>query len=75
MQNLQLTELESLVLKSLSNQDEYDELPTSTIGNLIEETGISSKSIRGVLSSLVQKGLVKTTTFINGKIAFQFLYN
>ena len=74
MTNQHLTELEILVLNSLKDQDEYDEMPTSSVGNLIESTGIPSKSIRGVLSSLVQKELVSTTTYPNGKIAFQYLY-
>jgi DNA-binding MarR family transcriptional regulator len=70
-----LTELEILVLNSLSQQDEYDEMPTSSIGNLILETGIEAKQIRGVLSSLQNKGLVSTTTYPNNKIAFQYLNN
>jgi DNA-binding MarR family transcriptional regulator len=73
--DLKLTELEILVLKSLSEQDEYDEMPTSSVGNLTESTGICIKSIRGVLSSLIKKGLVSTTTYANGKIAFQYLNN
>jgi DNA-binding IscR family transcriptional regulator len=73
-QTLNLTELELSVLNSLSNQDSYDELPTSSVENLTDETGISVKVIRGVLSSLVKKELVKTTTYINGKTAFQFIY-
>ena len=73
MTTLQLTELETIVLNSLKDQDEYDEMPTSSVGNLIESTGICSKSIRGVLSSLVKKDLVSTTTYPNGKIAFQYL--
>ena len=71
----QLTQLEVSVLNALSNQDEYDEMPTSSVENLSDASGIDNKSIRGVLSSLIKKGLVQTTTFANGKTAFQFIYN
>ena len=74
MEKTELTELEILVLNSLKDQDEYDDLPTSSVGNLTESTGICTKSIRGVLSSLIKKDLVTSTTYPNGKIAFQYLY-
>ena len=75
MTNPQLTELEFLVLKSLSQQDTFDELPTSSIGNLIDETGIEAKQIRGVLTSLHNKGLVQSIVFQNNKLGFQFMTN
>jgi predicted transcriptional regulator len=57
--NLQLTALETKVLETLIN-GLYAEPGFSDVDakDLQSETGISTRSIRGVLSSLIQKGII-----------------
>lgn len=75
MQIQQLTDLELKVLKVLSNSDEYDELPTSSLEDLEFETEINVKQLRGILSSLIQKELVQKISLPSNKPAFSFLNN
>lgn len=65
--NLSLTDLENTVLETLIN-NLYAEPGFSDVDahDIAKETGISTKSIRGALSSLVKKGIVfldETETF------------
>ena len=57
--NLSLTNLENTVLETLIN-NLYAEPGFSDVDahDIARETGISTKSIRGALSSLVKKGIV-----------------
>lgn len=52
------TELEKKVIDSLKRCDEYDEKKYSCAEDLASSVGVSTKVIRGVLSSLSQKGIV-----------------
>jgi hypothetical protein len=70
-----LTELETLVLESISQGDYYDDMPTECIENLKDNLNISTKILRGVLSSLVQKDLVKLGEFPNGLTSFSLRNN
>lgn len=74
MNNIEnLTELEKKVLTDLSFSDEYDGLPTDSILNIKAGTGIDTKILRGVLTSLRQKGLVSITQLPNGVTGFQYI--
>ena len=75
MENLNLTELELKVVNALKSGDDYEGYPTESIGNLIDETELSPKVLRGVLSSLIQKDLVETGEFPNGMTAFHYTGN
>jgi predicted transcriptional regulator len=57
--NLQLTDLENKVLEALINEL-YAEPGFSDVDahDISKTTGVSTKSIRGALSSLVKKGIV-----------------
>ena len=68
---IEMTELETLVLNIISNGDEFDGFATECIENIKENTGISTKVLRGVLSSLLQKKLISQTEYPNGMTAFQ----
>lgn len=59
MKTIKVTALEKQVLESLA-KGMYAELGFSDMGlpELVEDTGLSSKVIRGVASSLVKKGLI-----------------
>jgi hypothetical protein len=70
-----LTELETLVLESISQGDYYDDMPTECIENLKDNLNISTKILRGVLSSLVQKDLVRLGEFPNGLTSFSLRNN
>ena len=70
-----LTELETLVLESISQGDYYDDMPTECIENLKDSLNISTKILRGVLSSLVQKDLVRLGEFPNGLTSFSLRNN
>jgi hypothetical protein len=65
-----LTELETKVLLSISQGDEYDDMPTECIENLKDNLNISTKILRGVLSSLIQKDLIRLGEFPNGLTSF-----
>jgi hypothetical protein len=67
---IQITELESKVLGVIAEGDEFEGMPTECIANIKDNTGISTKILRGVLSSLIQKGLVWQGEFPNGMTAF-----
>lgn len=68
MQNL--TELEVKVLNAIKEGDDFDGMPCEGIENLKDETGLSTKVLRGVLSSLQNKNLVITGEYPNGATAF-----
>lgn len=68
-----LTELELKVVNVLKNADWFDDMPTESIANLVNETGLTTKVLRGVLSSLIQKEVVSQGEFPNGKTAFHYL--
>ena len=70
-----LTELETKVLLSISQGDEYDEMPTECIENLKDNLNISTKILRGVLSSLIQKDLIRLGEFPNGMTSFSLKNN
>ena len=59
MEAIKVTQLEKQVLESLAN-NMYAELGFSDAGypELREDTGLTNKVLRGVVSSLVQKGLI-----------------
>jgi hypothetical protein len=59
MKTIKVTKLEKQVLESLAN-NMYAELGFSDAGypELREDTGLTNKILRGVTSSLVQKGLI-----------------
>jgi DNA-binding MarR family transcriptional regulator len=69
-QILNLTELEQKVLDVISNGDSYDDKPSQSINNISEELEISTKILRGVLSSLEQKNAIVVGWYPNGLKAF-----
>lgn len=73
MKDTNLTDLEKKVIEALKNADEFDGLPTDCIGNLADNTGLSTKILRGVLSSLQQKGLIRQGEYPNGMTSFGLL--
>ena len=72
---LNLTELELIVISNLKNADEFEDMPTDCLENLVDNTGLTAKVLRGVLSSLIQKEIVWQGEFPNGKTAFHYLLN
>ena len=73
MSVVKLTELELKVVNVLKNADWFDDMPTESIGNLVDETKLSTKVLRGVLSSLIQKEIVIQGEFPNGMTAFHYV--
>ena len=65
-----LTILENQVIKCISNADYFEDMPTDCIENIADNTGLSTKILRGVLSSLLQKGILMEGEFPNGMTAF-----
>jgi hypothetical protein len=65
-----ITELEQIVINVIANGDDYDDMPSECIGNISVKTGISNKILRGVLSSLEQKSIVRVGEYPNGMKAF-----
>lgn len=62
-----LTELEAKILNAVDTNTDVDSMQGIGIDGLVEATGIDSKSIRGVLSSLVKKGEIVVEEFqLNG---------
>ena len=70
--NLQLTDKENKVLETLIGSL-YAEPGFSDVDahDLSRDTGISTRSIRGVLSSLVQKGII---TIVGNYAGYQIIY-
>lgn len=61
MENLNLTQLETVTLTQLiknSDIDEFQNFSNAGVEDLSQFTGISIKKIRGVVSSLIKKGIV-----------------
>lgn len=54
-----LTEMETLVIKYLNGCDDYDEKQYAHILDIQSGTKIEMKSLRGVLSSLIQKDKIE----------------
>jgi hypothetical protein len=57
--NNSLTEMETLVINYLNGCDDYDEKQYAHILDIHEGTKIEMKSLRGVLSSLIQKDKIE----------------
>jgi hypothetical protein len=72
---IEITELEKVVLDTISNGDEFENMPTECIENIKDSTGISTKVLRGVLSSLLQKDLILQGEYPNGMTAFHLVTN
>ena len=70
-----LTILETQVIKCISNADYFDDMPTDCIENIADNTGLSTKILRGVLSSLLQKGILMEGEYPNGMTAFSLRNN
>lgn len=70
-----LTELETLVLESISQGDYYNDMPTECIENLTDNLNINTKILRGVLSSLIKKDLIRVGEFPNGLTSFSLKNN
>lgn len=66
-----LTELEIKVVDAIKKGDDYDDMPSQCIGNITDLTGLSTKILRGVLSSLLQKDILSEGEYPNGMKAFQ----
>jgi DNA-binding transcriptional regulator YhcF (GntR family) len=69
------TQLQQQVIAGLVRGDDYEGYPTQCIQNLIDETGLNAKVLRGVLSTLIQRGAVLTGQFSNGMTAFHLVEN
>jgi len=54
-----LTEMETLVINYLNGCDDYDEKQYAHVLDIQEGTKIEMKSLRGVLSSLIQKDKIE----------------
>lgn len=67
-----LTELEQQVVSALKDGDDFEDMPTECIENLEGRTGMSTKVLRGVLSSLIKKDIVQSGEFPNGLTAFHY---
>jgi hypothetical protein len=70
--NLIITDLELLVISKLKDADDFEDMPTDCIENLVDNTGLTAKVLRGVLSSLIQKDIVWTGEYPNGLTAFHY---
>ncbi|AXQ66554.1 MAG: ArsR family transcriptional regulator [Caudoviricetes sp.] len=68
-----LTELETKTVEGLRCGDEFENYPTQCIQNLVDETGLSTRVLRALLSQLIQKGYVKTGEYPNGMTAFHLI--
>jgi hypothetical protein len=55
-----ITELEKLVIYTIrAYGDDWYEIPHMTVSEISEETEIPMKKLRGVISSLEQKGIIQ----------------
>ena len=68
-----LTALEQMVINVIANGDSYDDMPSECIENISDETGVNNKILRGVLSSLEQKNVIKVGWYPNGMKAFMLI--
>jgi len=67
-----LTDLEKTVIEEIKDGDYFEEMPTMCISDLSDYTGISTKILRGVLSSLLQKDILIEGEYPNGMTAFHY---
>jgi hypothetical protein len=65
-----LTELEQKFIAAYEGADEFDEKPCMCFEDLCDHTGLSPKIARGVLSSLLQKGIISEGEYPNGLAAY-----
>jgi hypothetical protein len=66
------TELETLVINAIKTSDYFEDMPTDCIKNIATNTGLSTKVLRGVLSSLLQKDILMEGQYPNGMTAFHY---
>ena len=71
--NINITELEKQVIDAISKGDDFEDMPTQCIQNIAAITGLSTKILRGVLSSLLQKDILMEGEYPNGMTAFHLL--
>jgi len=71
MKNLKLTELESKVIQFISEGDEFNEVASVCLEDICDDCEITLNQAKGVLGSLIKKGVVLDyTEFPNGMTAY-----
>ena len=73
METTNLTELELEVIKAYDNADEFDDMPCYCFEDLVNSSGLTAKTLRGVLSSLLQKSIISEGEYPNRMKAYYLL--
>lgn len=69
-----LTAYEKQVVEAIKGGDYFEDMPAQCLENIVMITGLSTKVLRGVLSSLFQKEIITEGEYPNGLTAY-FLKN
>lgn len=64
------TKLESEVLKIISYGDDYEETPTESFANIMDEFNGTESQLKGVLTSLQKKSSIWLGEYPNGMTSF-----
>lgn len=70
---MNITELETEVLRIISFGDEYNEMPCECFENIMYDFNGSRNQLKGVLGSLEKKGLIEIGEYSNGLNAYFLL--
>lgn len=62
---MNITELEKKVIDNIKSGDDWDDEPHQCFKDISSETGIKAHQLRGVISSLEQKGIIQESELPN----------
>ncbi len=72
-ESINITELERKVLDVLADGDHYEEMPSECFETLSDVTRIPATSLKGVLGSLMKKGVIWEGEYPNGLTAYHLV--
>jgi hypothetical protein len=73
--DINMTNLETLVLSIIKSGDWFEEMPTEGFKNIMQEFQGSKNQLKGVLSSLSKKGFILIGEYPNGQECYHYNIN
>lgn len=69
------TEMESKVIEEMKLMDWFEDMPSGSFEDIQEATKIPTRQLRGVISSLVKKGIFMFGEYPDGVDSFHLIEN
>jgi predicted RNA-binding protein (virulence factor B family) len=70
--DINMTNLETLVLSIIKSGDWFEEMPTEGFKNIMQEFQGSKNQLKGVLGSLSKKGFILIGEYPNGQECYHY---